>query len=130
MIGSVHDVYRGHVEILFNGVWGRICSTEDWTITESNVVCRQLGFDGAMLQSYNGEGFNVETGVIGFSYVECAGNENSILNCTSRFRQWDVVGSCQYNDNAGVMCNPPGKKMTGYLHVIYYLFIYLSLNVG
>ena len=123
MIGSLHDVYRGRVEVLFNGVWGRICSTEKWTIRESNVVCRQLGYDGVLLEAYNGEEFVVEAGVIGFTYVECVGNENPILNCTSRFRRWDFARSCQYGDNAGVMCNPPGKKMTGNMLFIY-LFVY------
>ena len=84
---------------------------EDWTIRQSDVVCRQLGYDGAMLDAYIGGGFDVEAGVIGFSGVQCVGNENSILSCT--LRQWDVLRSCQYGDDAGVMCNPPGKKITG-----------------
>lgn len=87
LIGSVRDVYRGRVEVLYNGVWGRICFSGEWTITESNVVCRQLGYDGALSETYNGGGFDVEAGVIVFTNVECVGNENSILNCASRFRQ-------------------------------------------
>jgi len=87
LIGSVRDVYRGRVEVLYNGVWGRMCFSGEWTITESNVVCRQLGYDGALSETYNGGGFDVEAGVIVFTNVECVGNENSILNCASRFRQ-------------------------------------------
>ena len=118
MIGSVHDVYRGRVEILYNGVWGRICFREDWTIREANVVCRQLGYDGALLNAYIGGGSDVDARVIGFTYVQCVGNETSISNCTSRRRQWRVLQSCQRGDENGVMCNPPGKKITDFWHFI------------
>lgn len=122
LIGSVHDVHRGRVEILHNGVWGRICYLEDWTIREANVVCRQLGYDDALLNAFIGGGSDVDAGVIGFTNVQCVGNETSISNCTSRRRQWGVLQSCQRGDENGVMCNPPSKKMTG--HLLNYLFIF------
>ena len=126
----MHDVYRGRVEVLYNGVWGRICEDEDWSIRESDVVCRQLGYDGALLNAYIGGRFDVDVGVIGFTSVRCIGNENSISNC--RGRQWRVVQSCGYGYDSGVMCNPPGKKMASNLNIylkafpLFYLFYFIQ----
>lgn len=100
------------------------------------MVCRQLGYDGALLNAYIGGRFDVDVGVIGFTSVRCIGNENSISNCVFRGRRWGVVQSCGYGYGNGVMCNPPGKKVTlNYiftsklfcylLNLFIYLLIYL-----
>lgn len=41
--------YKGRVEVCLNEVWGTICADIpwDWTSTEANVVCNQLGYSGA-----------------------------------------------------------------------------------
>lgn len=33
----------GRVEVLINGIWGRICDN-DWTIQNARVVCHQLNY--------------------------------------------------------------------------------------
>lgn len=115
-------MYRGRVEVLYNGIWGRICGGERWRLTESNVVCRQLGYDGALVEAYSGGGFDEDAGVIGLTGVKYVGDETSISNCTSRGVEWGVVRYCQ---GAGVMCTPPGKKMTGTLYFLSPSFLFV-----
>ena len=38
------DPAIGNVEILYNGVWGAVCST-GWNDNAGRVVCAQLGYD-------------------------------------------------------------------------------------
>ena len=42
--------YKGRVEVCLNEVWGTICADIgpwDWSSTEADVVCNQLGYSGA-----------------------------------------------------------------------------------
>lgn len=52
---SVSSFSSGRVEIFINGEWGTVCD-DLWGITESNVVCRQLGY--AKASAYGTATFN------------------------------------------------------------------------
>ena len=96
----------GRVEVLHKGTWGTICN-HYWDLRDADVVCRQLGYDGA-LSAPSYAAFGKRTGQAWLDYVHCEGDEISILDCYHS--GWGVHYRWYYND-AGVVCRPSGKAV-------------------
>ena len=69
----------GQVEVFYAGVWGTIDSYQ-WNIRNAHVVCRQLGYPGALSSGASSQ-FGVGEQRVWFSKVRCLGNESSIQDC-------------------------------------------------
>jgi hypothetical protein len=67
------------VEVLFEGFWGPVCS-DFWDLQDANVVCRQLGHDGALAAPVY-KSFGERNQEICLGFMECIGTENSVLHC-------------------------------------------------
>ena len=96
--GSGNNI-SGRVEIFSPSLgWGTVCDYY-WDITDSNVVCRQLGFTGAnaVRNRVYGEG----SGPILLSDVRCYGKESYIWDCSHR--GWNKH-NCNHSQDAGVEC--------------------------
>ena len=94
--------------MLYKGVWGTICD-DYWDLRDADVVCRQLGYEGALSASafwYPTSGQN--TGQIRLNGVNCEGNETSISEC--KHLGWGAL-DCRYYTDATVMCRPTSKAM-------------------
>ena len=94
----------GRVEVLYSGIWGTICS-DYWDLPDAEVVCHQLGYDGA-LRAVRNAAFGQGTGLIWLDDVKCVGNEPSISHCNHL-----ELGAhnCRHYKDAGVVCRPAGN---------------------
>ncbi|RLU20408.1 hypothetical protein DMN91_007018 [Ooceraea biroi] len=99
LTGSENGDYEGNVEILHDGKWGSICDDE-WDDLEAGVVCRQLGFNGAIKATTNGQ-FGQARRRYWMDNVYCDGSEDELTRC--RFDGWGV-SDCSSNEAAGVIC--------------------------
>ena len=101
----------GRVEVLYKGVWGTICG-DSWDLRDADVVCRQLGYEGALSALRNTtvrySAFGQRTGQIWLNELNCNGNETSISDC--KHRGWGAH-DCRYYFDAGVVCRPTSKAM-------------------
>ncbi|KZC03737.1 Lysyl oxidase like protein 2B [Dufourea novaeangliae] len=91
--------HEGNVEILHDGKWGSVCDDE-WDYLEANVVCRQLGFDGAIKPTANGH-FGQARRRYWMDNVYCDGSEDELSKC--RFDGWGT-SDCESSEAAGVIC--------------------------
>ena len=104
LVGSANWPSSGRVEVLFNGTWGTICD-HSWDLHDADVVCRQLGYEGA-LTALRGAEFGQGTGQIWLDDVRCVGDETSISEC--RHGGWGVH-NCGHSEDAGMVCRTAGK---------------------
>jgi hypothetical protein len=94
------------VEVYYNGRWGTVCD-DGWDINDARVVCRQLGFTGAV-RAYQGNRVSDGTGPIWLDEVNCRGSESSLSSCSHNGLG---VHDCSHYEDAGVLCSgTPGKK--------------------
>ena len=90
------------MEVNYNGQgWGTVCQNA-WTIQNSDVVCRMLGFNSA--DSFTtGSSYGRGLGRIWFDNVNCTGLESKLLDCFSY--NGPLVSSCNHNMDVGVACS-------------------------
>ena len=106
--GGVQDISRGRVEMLVNREWYTVCS-QGFGLKEANVICNQLGLNGArtVRTGYYGEG----TGrVVALRNRGCDGGEGNFLDCDLSF-----VLNCSHTDDVGIECigmQPKLKSVT------------------
>ena len=94
-----YEVNIGRVEVYYNNTWGTVCD-DGWSLNDATVVCRQLGFPGAISVFCCAE-FGRGTGPIWLDDVSCTGNETSLSSCSHR--GWGGH-NCGHSDDAGVNC--------------------------
>ena len=89
----------GRVEVRNSNTWGTVCDN-GWDLNDAAVVCRQLGFPGA-ISSMCCAVFGRGTGPIWFDNVQCTGSETSLSSCSHG--GW-LRHDCSHIEDAGVNC--------------------------
>ena len=88
----------------------------DWDLQDANVVCRELGYSGAVAAVYNATDKNGQgTGAIWMAGVDCKGNETSLFKCN---QSKIGINYCGHDQDAGVICITPG--ITHSYHFYFY----------
>ncbi|KAM9787686.1 lysyl oxidase homolog 3B isoform 3-T3 [Syngnathus typhle] len=90
---------EGRVELFYKGEWGTVCD-DDFSISNANVLCRQLGFVEATGWTHSAK-YGKGQGKIWLDNVQCGGGESSISACKSR--GWGN-SDCTHDEDAGVVC--------------------------
>ena len=100
----------GRVEVLYAGVWGTITAS-NWDINVAQVVCRQLGYPGALSFGSSNQ-FGIGNGPSWFRNVRCLGNESSFEECSK-----DTLGypNGGYSSVATALCK--SKPQAGELNI-------------
>ena len=86
--------HSGRVEVNHNGVWGTVCSLQNWDLQDAMVVCRQLGY-GTAVSALS----NVGSGPAWYYDVSCSGHEANLTQCSHT-----RLGRPAYCFQAGVIC--------------------------
>ena len=92
---------EGRVEVYYNRQWQTVCD-HYWSMADAHVVCRQLGYRGA-LAAYKNAYYGRGSGTILLDNVKCTGDEASLLRCRHNGIN---VHNCGHRDDAGVKCKP------------------------
>ncbi|XP_037530254.1 neurotrypsin [Nematolebias whitei] len=100
--------HEGRLEIFYRGQWGTVCD-DGWTESNTQVVCRQLGYRGGETLFSGGlditpvSPFRVGSGPILLDDVSCTGKEPSLLLCKKR--EW-FRHDCTHHKDVKIACSP------------------------
>ncbi|XP_070206984.1 scavenger receptor cysteine-rich domain-containing protein DMBT1-like isoform X2 [Littorina saxatilis] len=95
---------EGRVEVLVNGTWGTLCDS-GWSSDETEVACRQLGFNTSRFKYYRDSFFG--RGLLPYNwadrYFRCRDTETALENCPMA----TTSSGCTRRDEGtvGISCN-------------------------
>ena len=107
LVSPTNSPSSGRVEVQYSGTWGTIC-TNSWDLQDADVVCRQLGYNGALSALVLVE-FEERKVPVWLDRMQCEGNETSVSQC-SHAGWGEAYSHCWYY-HAGVVCRQSKGKI-------------------
>ena len=106
--------YAGRVKVRYQGVWGTFCADE-WQHEITEVICRQLGFDGVELDitlnnldEYSPpKVYDVGPGPVWFRSSGCKGHEKHLSECDLTEDRYCI------EDNVELICKMDNVSVNG-----------------
>eukprot|EP00057_Strongylocentrotus_purpuratus_P033504 XP_791643.3 PREDICTED: deleted in malignant brain tumors 1 protein [Strongylocentrotus purpuratus] len=96
---------EGRVEIYHAGIWGTICD-DGWGSPDSQVLCRQLGYQTNNASATRGDNYGRANGRIHLDNVRCTGFEVRLDDCSSN--GWGSH-DCSHLEDVAVICTVPNE---------------------
>eukprot|EP00057_Strongylocentrotus_purpuratus_P029628 XP_011684102.1 PREDICTED: relaxin receptor 2-like [Strongylocentrotus purpuratus] len=93
---------EGRVEVQSDGTWGTVCD-ENWDYNDALVVCRSLGFTGALGTTSLSE-FGPSDGTMHSYDFRCNGTESNIMECLRNISESNTQCGSSFRE-AGVRCS-------------------------
>ena len=98
---GIRSLWEGEIEVYYGGQWDRVCNI-DWDVNDAEVVCRELGFTGAISAEYSRATNEIfDTAILDGAF--CSGDELHLLDCPRFVPLSNVTNVCLGN-YAGVTC--------------------------
>ena len=92
------------MEVFHQGKWGKICRNK-WNIDDAKVICRQLGFGGALAEFIGSDVRGEDSIPLVMSDVACTGDESELAFCDRIDGKFNI--DCQKDDKgAQALCEP------------------------
>ena len=122
--GGVEDISRGRVELLIDGEWRTVCN-QGFGFKEANVICNQLGLNGArrVRTGYYGSGSG---GIVALRNRGCDGGETNILDCDLQSISMNNI-NCSHDYDVGIECLGMNVCIFSFLHSYVYAIQLLLL---
>lgn len=96
------NTIAGNIYFKYNRTWSAICHPF-FDQAEAEIVCRNLGYGGGMVQAIMGAYFGVGSEPILFTKFSCSGSEASLAQCPEFV--WKEGSNCSVSAIAGVFCH-------------------------
>ena len=97
---------EGRVEIFLLGHWGTVCDY-NWDLTEATVVCRELGYPGAV-EAPRSAAFGGGSGPSWYYSFYCTGTELNLTQCSRS--TYHFGSACPHSRDAGVVCSSESQS--------------------
>uniref|UniRef100_A0A8C4RCW9 Deleted in malignant brain tumors 1 protein-like n=1 Tax=Eptatretus burgeri TaxID=7764 RepID=A0A8C4RCW9_EPTBU len=99
---------EGRVEVLYQHSWDTVCD-DDWSATDANVVCHQLGC-GSAISAPCCAAFGQGNGSVLMDNVGCTGSESYLSYCPHN--GWHSA-NCGHGEDASVVCKALPVRLVG-----------------